>query len=136
MNNICRNCGIEIAPNRFNRRVYCTETCFKEFIRKKNEARPHKLRNNEHDKYVFEVNQVLNGELQYYCLSKKYTPDIIKENSCFEVETFDKYIKLKEKVERWDKSQKHILIIAPFNKCADLFDEVYAYYKNKLVQIK
>jgi len=81
---------------------------------------------------VTEINKLLDGEIIIPNGHTIYNPDITKDNICYEVETFHKLTHLKDKATRWDKKDKHILIISPSNEVIELFDDTYLFYKGRL----
>ncbi len=96
--------------------------------------KPHTLNDTEHNNRVIEINKEICGKIVYKN-GRGYFPDITKGNVCYEIELFRKIEHLKNKARKWNKKNKHILIVVISNKSKEIFDEVYLYEKG-LIKLK
>lgn len=141
--------------SRFSFLKYCSRECRVPVINRP----PYKLAKNEHNEKVLEINNLINGEIIHTVNGgeKKYFEDIRKDDICFEVQMLHKASINKDKPgdilkdniiydienmakhpliiksKKWDKEDKHILIVTIPNDVMAKFDGVYLYKDGKLV---
>jgi hypothetical protein len=136
----CLNCGKEIFPpqttnvyliSNFKFKKFCSDLCRIEYnnqLKKKTYI----LKETEHNAKIKQLHCIVGGKIGHVIGKKDtYNPDIIKEEMDYELELFRNMLHLKKKVANWDKSRKHILVLAISDQTKDLFDEVYFLSKEK-----
>ena len=144
---ICKNCNKLIQPDEelfkqnpylqsnFRLKVFCSKECRVEYnnnLKKKKYV----LRETEHNKNVYAINKLLNGEVNLSKNKDHYNPDITKENTEFEVELFRKIVHLRHKAKKWDSSKKHMLIVCISQQSMNLFDKVMFFNNGELIKVK
>ena len=121
----------------WKRRKYCSHACLMEAQKRRNKL-TYLLSNTEHNNKVQEINKIINGEIIITkanpMKSNQYFPDIKINNVCYEVELFRKVLHLKNKAIKWNKRDKHILVVTISEISKNLFDEVY-FFDKKLIRI-
>lgn len=136
----CLNCNKELIPpettnkylkSNFRFKKFCNDECriiYYNILKKKK----YLLKNTEHDLKVIELNRLIKGK-PYFSKGKKnsYNPDIIKNDEDYELEIFRKMNHLKNKVNKWDSTRKHILVVNISEPTMNLFDEVYFFSSKK-----
>ena len=65
-----------------------------------------------------------------------YNPDIIDNDTDYEVEMVPSNNKIKDKVEKWTKDRKKVLILRPRPLANDSYDEIYVYNNKNVVRVK
>lgn len=143
----CKNCGKPLLldeesfkenpylRSNFKLKKYCNKGCRIEYNNKL-KGNIYILCKTEHDKNVYEINKILQGRLNSTKNKANYNPDIVKENTEFEVELFRKTVHLRNKARKWDKSKKHTLIVCISQHSLELFDTVMFFDKGKLIKVK
>lgn len=142
----CLNCGKQLIfpkftannylKSNFRLKKFCNEACrIKLNNRKKKKS--YILKETEHNNKLKELNNLIKGKMVVAKGRKdSYYPDIIKDNVDYELEIFRRIVHLKNKVERWDSSRKHILVISISDQTRSLFDEVYLFINKNLIKEK
>lgn len=94
----------------------------------------------EHDAAVLLIAEKFNGEAVTIRGSSnikgKYFPDVVTDNTDFEIEVVPRKGYIKKKFEKWDQSRKKILILSPNTYSFKIFDEVYLLKEKELIKIK
>jgi len=138
----CLNCDKEIVLepttnqyliSNFRLKKFCSKECRIRYNNIKN-IKQYLLKETEHNIKVKILNEFVKGKI-YTSSGKKnsYNPDLIKEDIDYELELFRNMHKLKVKVDKWDKSRKHVLILSISDQTKTLFDEVYFLNQDKVL---
>lgn len=143
---ICKNCSQKIIPNKelftqnpylqsnFNKKIFCNNNCRNNFYNKL-KIKKYVLISTEHNQFVEDINKLIKGKIWFHN-QKGYNPDITKDDNYYEVELFRRINHLNNKVKKWDKTKRHILILCISKLVMNIFNEVFFYDGTKLKRLK
>ena len=144
---VCKGCGKPLLPNEelfkenpylksnFRLKKYCNEECRVKYNNKLKRDK-YVLSETDHNNNVYAVNKLIEGDINFRHKINAYNPDIIKEDTEFEVELFRKTVHLRNKASKWDDLKKHTLIVCISQQSMDLFDNVMFFHKGELIKVK
>ncbi len=120
----------------FRLRKFCNKECrIKHW--NKSKSNQYNLKETEHNQKLKTLNAFIKGRINLSTGKRaSYNPDIIQEETDYEMELFRNMKHLKQKVDKWDNSRKHVLVLTISDQTKDLFDEVYFLTKDSLIKEK
>ncbi len=120
----------------FHRKKFCNKGCRISFNNLKQKEK-YITKEKEHYIKLKELNLSIRGHLPNVKTRRKsYTSDIILDDKDYELEIYTNKNHFEKKAQNWDKSRKHILVIAASDHSKSLFDEIYFFNNGRLIKEK
>jgi len=95
------------------------------------------MASHEHEETIFVLCQQFNLKKPALGTTRRtYNPDIIDDDTDYEVEMVPSTNKIKDKAYKWDKNRKKVLILRPILLAYEYYDEIYAYSDKEVVRLK